>query len=240
MIVDNKFQHTLRSSDFVDVPPNGTVSDILKEIKAKGWDALKINEAKEELVVWRLCTPVSSEEIYKPDYLKDLERRPVPEVEVDMDVEEEEEEGGRGKGKGKAKAKVKAKVKVKADAWPFGPDRAISLLFEEPAPDNMIRVLVQVPPRGTCCIIPFPHPPSRHSDHILNNQRYHCGRANCSRPGNLKAYQGISIVAHEWGSFQFADFEPNDVKRAASAPDFVTKFEQELDKRSGVTADVRC
>jgi hypothetical protein len=47
----------------------------------------------------------------------------------------------------------------------------------------------------------------------------------------------------EWGAFESSDIERNGIHRCdggTPVPDFVTKFEQELDSKPGLAPDVRC
>ena len=52
--------------------------------------------------------------------------------------------------------------------------------------------------------------------------------------------QDIFIVVNEWGNFQYTNLEPNDVhdiSDGAPVPDYVRKFEQDLERRPNVASD---
>jgi hypothetical protein len=58
----------------------------------------------------------------------------------------------------------------------------------------------------------------------------------------LKEYQDFFIVVNEWGHFEYTDLRPNDVhgiRDGAPVPDFVRKFEQDLERRPNVASHVR-
>ncbi|KAI0252352.1 hypothetical protein BJV78DRAFT_1281707 [Lactifluus subvellereus] len=51
---------------------------------------------------------------------------------------------------------------------------------------------------------------------------------------DLKEYEGIFIKVKTLGVFKSSDIQLNDVKRARSVPDFVSKFEGKLDSKPGL------
>ena len=144
MVVDHNFTCILKGANCVDVPSDGLVYHFLKEIKALGWDIL--DDSSGDLNVWKLRTPLPSEEV-KREYLAKLKRQ----------TEEEERE------KGKPNPKPKGKAKAKEEEWGVAlllePTDKISLLFEELSllePETSIHVLVQVPVTAggtSCCAV---------------------------------------------------------------------------------------
>jgi len=148
MVVDHDFTCILTNATCVDVPLDGLVYHFLKEIKALGWDTL--DDSSGDLNVWKLCTPLPSEEV-KREYLAKLKRQEIP--------REGEEE--KRKGKPKSKPKGKAKAKEKEEEWGVAlllkSGDKISLHFEELSVlETSIRILVQVPASAggtSCCAI---------------------------------------------------------------------------------------
>src|SRR5260221_3197880 len=146
MVVDHNFTCILKGANCVDVPSDGLVYHFLKEIKALGWDIL--DDSSGDLNVWKLRTPLPSEEV-KREYLAKLKRQ----------TEEEEKKKGKPKPKPKGKAKPKEEEEEEEEwgvALLLEPTDKISLLFEELSllePETSIRVLVKVPATtgGTSC-----------------------------------------------------------------------------------------
>jgi hypothetical protein len=56
----------------------------------------------------------------------------------------------------------------------------------------------------------------------------------------MREYQEIFIVTNEWGVFHHSDLAWNSIQDTGSAPEFVTNFERELERRPGVEPHVRC
>jgi hypothetical protein len=58
----------------------------------------------------------------------------------------------------------------------------------------------------------------------------------------VKEYKDILIKVGEWGAFEASDIKRNDLDIFfhGTVPDFVAKFERELDRKPGLAPDVCC
>jgi hypothetical protein len=59
----------------------------------------------------------------------------------------------------------------------------------------------------------------------------------------VKEYEDIFIKVKQWGAFESSDIERNGIHifhDKTLVPDFVAKFEQELDSKPGLAPDVCC
>lgn len=141
MVVDHDFSRTLGDPCSVDVPSDGSVHNLQQKIKALGWDEFE-DVVDVKLKVWKLRTPQLAREVKKQGYLTSVKPDGgISDEEVEMEVRETKE-------KGEAKAMQKAKA-----AWRLLPSDEISSYLNEPAPQNRIQVLVQlpIPAEGTSC-----------------------------------------------------------------------------------------
>ena len=57
---------------------------------------------------------------------------------------------------------------------------------------------------------------------------------------HLKEYEDIFIKVKKLGGFQFSDIERNRISVVTSVPDFVAKFERNLERKPGLPLNVRC
>jgi len=137
MVVDHEFNCTLGDPCPVDVPSDGSIFHLQQKIKALDWYQFKHSHYV-ELRVWKLRTPKLAREVKNKGYLASI--KPSGGI-SDEEVEMEDEEERETKGKGKAKARAKP-------IWRLLPSDEISLHLKEPAPQNRIQVLVQLPASG--------------------------------------------------------------------------------------------
>jgi hypothetical protein len=59
----------------------------------------------------------------------------------------------------------------------------------------------------------------------------------------VKEYENIFIKVKEWDAFDDSDIERNGLREHRDwtpAPEFVSEFEQELDRKPGLATDVCC
>ena len=150
MVVDHNITCVLRHANCVDVPFDGFVDHFLKRIKALGWEIL--SDASGDLNVWKLRTPLPSQDVDQECLakLKDQENLERGEGEYEGG-EEKKKRKLKPKGKGKEKAKSEEEKQEGAFALLLKPDDKISSHFEPEeltVHDARIQVLVQIPAKA--------------------------------------------------------------------------------------------
>jgi hypothetical protein len=210
ILVDDNFQHAVGGAYRVAVPSHRLILDLRKKIKEERQiDLAHVDAAR--LEVWKLHEPRGSSEIIQS--FPNLHRSAGVLLEGDAEVAR----------------LVPAEAKILSH-------------FSEP-PEDKISVLVHISVPGGMF-----HDVNRECSIYLLTRAYRDWRTTLpddAGPGLIsdlmEKYAVVFIELNEWQKFQEIDIALNRIRRDEEdthpTPDFVTKFEQMLDRKPGLCRD---